>query len=163
MENAESIKMESHKYIYSGALVESQVRRRNSLVPQTKRESLQGSISSRRNSHCSIIQTSDHVVLVECRNDPLTNTRNINHKHINDIVEYVAFASDDDKDSSTPSFSPSSSPSLDLDANIKQIEETQERINTTLANLWKLKNQDKNVQKRVNISDAETGDKKREK
>jgi hypothetical protein len=58
---------------------------RNSLISQTKRESVSGQISSRRNSHCSIIQTADHLVLVECKSDP-TNIINFNQTNIKDML-----------------------------------------------------------------------------
>ena len=122
---------------------------RNSLICQTKRESLTGSISSRRNSHCSIIQTADHIVLVECKSDPLTNIIHFNQTHIKDIADYVTL--DDDKDSHSPISSPSSSTCHDLDTNIRQMEETQERIQSTLANLWKMRDNDNPVELNIDM------------
>ena len=80
---------------------------RNSLlVSKTRRDSVQGRVS-RRNSHCSIIEISDQVVLVEMMTDPATeNHRQISHHD-----------------------------SLDLLTNIRQMEETQQRIQNTMARI----------------------------
>ena len=80
---------------------------RNSLLlSKTRRDSVQGRVS-RRNSHCSIIEISDQVVLVEMMTDPATeNHRQISHHD-----------------------------SLDLLTNIRQMEETQQRIQNTMARI----------------------------
>ena len=81
---------------------------RNSLlVSKTRRDSVPGRVS-RRNSHCSIIEMSDHVVLVEMMTDQPTaaNHRQISHHD-----------------------------SLDLLTNIRQMEETQKMIQNTMSRI----------------------------
>lgn len=81
---------------------------RNSLlVSKTRRDSVPGRVS-RRNSHCSIIEMSDHLVLVEMMTDQPTaaNHRQISHHD-----------------------------SLDLLTNIRQMEETQKMIQNTMARI----------------------------
>ena len=88
---------------------------------------------SRRNSHCSIIQTCDNVMLVQCTAQPHME---VDQRKSLDITEDLSQMI---TSSSTTSTSSSSSSSLDL--NIRQMEETQRRINVTLENLLKLRQQ----------------------
>jgi len=123
--------------------LESVTVRRSS--PMSRRES--GNFS-RRNSHCSIIQTNDNVcLLVQCRTDLGSDSGSDHRKSIDivtidyDNINTVSSANDDknNRPSSTSSSSNSSFCSLDLDQNILQMEETQRRINVTLENLLKLR------------------------
>ena len=101
---------------------------------------------SRRNSHCSIIQTSDNVLLVQC--SPEGKGAVGNRKSI-DIVtfDFGDLGAREFSDSERPSSETSSSSSdgssrdssLDIDLNIRQMEETQLRINKTLENLLQLR------------------------
>ena len=94
---------------------------------------------SRRNSHCSIIQTNDNVLLVQCRTD-LENRKSIDVVNFDYTdIDKVADNNTTDRPGSCSSSGNSSFCSLDLDLNIRQLEETQARINDTLENLFKLR------------------------
>jgi len=117
---------------------------------------------SRRNSHCSIIQTSDNVLLVQCSGEGKGATSN--RKSI-DIVTFdfgdlgVRDSSDSERPSSETSSSSDGSSgdsSLDIDLNIRQMEETQRRINKTLENLLQLRqSQSRRHPNDVNISQTQ--------
>ena len=115
---------------------------------------------SRRNSHCSIIQTSDNVLLVQCSGEGKGAASN--RKSI-DIVTFdfgdlgVRDSSDSERPSSeTSSDGSSGDSSLDIDLNIRQMEETQRRINKTLENLLQLRqSQSRRHPNDVNISQTQ--------
>jgi len=115
--------------------------RRSSQMSLSRRES--GNFS-RRNSHCSIIQTHDNVVLVQCRPDADDSMEQDGNRNSIDIVtinyEDITNANEDKNSSDISSTSSSSSfCSSELDQNIRQMEETQRRINLTLENLLQLR------------------------